>query len=318
MQNSLVSIIIPTYNRAHLIGETLDSVLAQTYKNWECIVVHDGSTDFTDELLEFYCEKDSRIQYYHRPQDRPKGANACRNYGFEMCKGEYVMWLDSDDVLDKNYLQEKIELCSSKPDLVMSSYYYSSYDFKRSRVRRFDLLNENLFLAYVTDKIEVQIHSCLWNRKFLKGKLFDESLYRFQDNDFNLRMFYANPTFQFTDKKLGFVRGGVVNRISSPKNQNLRTQVDIFRYRRKCVELLASYKKRGDLNPALQKLVYKKAIWSYYQIFTYQNSLSERIKIYSKYVSTCRKIIKDSNRNSFLELFKIEFKSWMLIISRNL
>ena len=76
----LVSIIIPTYNRAHLIAETLDSIIAQTYTNWECIVVDDGSTDPTDELMETYCKKDSRFQYYHRPKNRPKGANACRNY----------------------------------------------------------------------------------------------------------------------------------------------------------------------------------------------------------------------------------------------
>lgn len=87
MEQPLVSIIIPTYNRAHLIGETLDSVLAQIYTNWECIVVDDGSTDSTAELLAFYVEKDSRFQYHHRPKDRLKGANACRNYGFELSRG---------------------------------------------------------------------------------------------------------------------------------------------------------------------------------------------------------------------------------------
>ena len=61
MQPPLVSIIIPTYNRAHLIGETLDSVLVQTYTHWECIVVDDGSTDGTDALLATYCKKDSRF-----------------------------------------------------------------------------------------------------------------------------------------------------------------------------------------------------------------------------------------------------------------
>jgi glycosyltransferase involved in cell wall biosynthesis len=106
---ALVSIIIPTYNRAHLLGETLESVLAQTYENWECIVVDDGSIDATDELMEFYCEKDFRIQYHHRPINRPKGANACRNYGFELSKGEYVNWLDSDDILSKNKIQEQIQ-----------------------------------------------------------------------------------------------------------------------------------------------------------------------------------------------------------------
>ena len=108
MNSPLVSIIIPTYNRAHLIGETLDSVLAQTYTNWECIVVDDGSTDETDKLLAAYCEKDVRFQYFHRPNNRPKGANACRNYGFELSKGGYINWLDSDDMLSNNKIEEQI------------------------------------------------------------------------------------------------------------------------------------------------------------------------------------------------------------------
>lgn len=82
-QNPLVSIIIPTFNRAHLIGETLDSVLAQTYPNWECIVVDDGSTDNTDEVMAEYMARDARFQYHHRPEDRLPGGNAARNYGVE-------------------------------------------------------------------------------------------------------------------------------------------------------------------------------------------------------------------------------------------
>jgi len=108
MKSPLVTIIIPTYNRAHLIGETLDSVLAQTYKCWECIVVDDGSTDDTDKLLAAYCNKDTRFQYHLRPKDRHVGANACRNYGFELSKGEYVNWLDSDDMLSKNKIEEQV------------------------------------------------------------------------------------------------------------------------------------------------------------------------------------------------------------------
>lgn len=104
----LVSIIIPTYNRAHLIGETLDSVLEQTYQNWECIVVVDGFTDYTMELLEFYIEKDLRIKFHQRPNNRKEGANACRNYGFELSKGEYIQWLDSDDILTKDKIKDQL------------------------------------------------------------------------------------------------------------------------------------------------------------------------------------------------------------------
>lgn len=99
MKTLLVSIIIPTYNRAHLIAETLNSIITQSYANWECIIVDDGSTDNTYDRIASYCKKDSRIQYFQRPEDRPKGANACRNYGFEISKGLYVKWFDSDDIM---------------------------------------------------------------------------------------------------------------------------------------------------------------------------------------------------------------------------
>jgi glycosyltransferase involved in cell wall biosynthesis len=92
----LVSIIIPTYNRAHLISETLDSVLAQTYKNWECIIVDDGSNDNTDEVVSEYVKKNNRFKFYHRPDEHLPGGNGARNYGFKMSKGEYVNWLDDD------------------------------------------------------------------------------------------------------------------------------------------------------------------------------------------------------------------------------
>ena len=102
----LVSVIIPTYNRAHLIGETLDSVLAQTYQNWECIIVDDGSTDNSDEVIGEYVNKDSRFKYYHRPEEHLPGGNGARNYGFKMSQGKYIQWFDSDDLM----VAEKLEL----------------------------------------------------------------------------------------------------------------------------------------------------------------------------------------------------------------
>src|SRR5690554_1580908 len=117
----LVSIIIPTFNRAHLIGETLDSVLAQTYHNWECIVVDDGSTDNTDEVMAEYMARDARFQYHHRPEDRLPGGNAARNYGFEVSKGEYIQWFDDDDVMKAKFLEIKINKFTQQNQFVICS-----------------------------------------------------------------------------------------------------------------------------------------------------------------------------------------------------
>ena len=81
-------------------------VLQQTYKNWECIVVDDGSKDHTKELVEFYIKKDNRIKFYQRPHNRLAGGNAARNYGFEVSQGDFIQWFDSDNIM----LPKKLEL----------------------------------------------------------------------------------------------------------------------------------------------------------------------------------------------------------------
>ncbi|XLS28482.1 glycosyltransferase family 2 protein [Flavobacteriaceae bacterium M23B6Z8] len=115
-----ISIIIPTYNRASLIAETLDTILAQTFTDWECILVDDHSTDRTAEVLEAYTKKDVRIQWVLRPEDRPKGANACRNYGLELSNGEFIQWFDSDDLMLPDFLRNKISFFKSSTDCVIS------------------------------------------------------------------------------------------------------------------------------------------------------------------------------------------------------
>ena len=106
--NPLVSIIIPTFNRADLIAETLDSVREQTYQEWECLVIDDGSTDATEAVLKQYINKDQRFQYHKRPISFGKGANGCRNYGFSLSKGQFINWLDSDDLFSEDKLQAQI------------------------------------------------------------------------------------------------------------------------------------------------------------------------------------------------------------------
>ena len=95
----MISVVIPTYNRAHLIGETLDSIMAQTYPDWECIIIDDHSTDSTDDIINTYLFKDPRFSYYKKPKQLPKGPSASRNYGLTKASGDYINWFDSDDLM---------------------------------------------------------------------------------------------------------------------------------------------------------------------------------------------------------------------------
>ncbi len=115
----LVSIIIPVFNRADLTIETLQSIQNQSYVNFECILVDDGSTDDSFAVISEFIKGDARFQLYTRPENRLKGANSCRNYGFEISKGKFINWFDSDDIMHPDFISSKMAVfvddCDSYP-----------------------------------------------------------------------------------------------------------------------------------------------------------------------------------------------------------
>jgi glycosyltransferase involved in cell wall biosynthesis len=105
----LVSIIVPVYDRAALLSQCLRSIEQQTFKEWECLVIDDGSTDSSVHIANAFRERDSRFRAFTRGC-RQKGAAACRNEGLQQAKGEYVIFLDSDDLLRESCLAGRVEL----------------------------------------------------------------------------------------------------------------------------------------------------------------------------------------------------------------
>ncbi len=199
---SHVSIVIPTFNRAPLIGETLDSVIAQTYKNWECIVVDDGSTDHTEELLAYYCSREPRIKFLKRPSGLRKGANSCRNYGYKQSKGEYIQWFDSDDLMLPTFLQDKVDVLDTNPvDFVISkavnfqdpnpshiiSHNEYHYKFDRFAINHYNYLVQNInWLTYdfmgrraLVEKVRYNenLHSAQERNFFTKVTCFSENAF---------------------------------------------------------------------------------------------------------------------------------------------
>ena len=102
----MVSIIIPTYNRGYIIKKSIDSVLHQTYEDFELIIVDDGSTDGTKQLIDEY--EDDRIKYYS--YEHNKGVVYARNYGMKMAKGDCIVFQDSDDVWHSDKLEKQIKI----------------------------------------------------------------------------------------------------------------------------------------------------------------------------------------------------------------
>ena len=112
----LISVVIPAYNAELFLDETLESVLSQTYENWECIIVNDGSTDNTESVAKKWCEKDSRFRLTNKENG---GLSSARNWGIKESKAEYIAFLDADDILTSDSLEVRINvLIEQNVDLV--------------------------------------------------------------------------------------------------------------------------------------------------------------------------------------------------------
>ena len=112
----LISVVIPAYNAELFLDETLESVLSQTYENWECIIVNDGSTDSTESVAKKWCEKDSRFRLTNKENG---GLSSARNWGIKESKAEYIAFLDADDILTPDSLEVRINvLIEQNVDLV--------------------------------------------------------------------------------------------------------------------------------------------------------------------------------------------------------
>lgn len=199
----LISIIIPTYNRASIIGETLDSIIEQSYTNWECIVVDDGSSDNTDKVLANYCKKDARFQYYHRPQNKKKGPCSCRNYGFKKSKGTLINFFDSDDLYKHDTFQIVINNLKVNNDVIIvrtELVNMNTQEIININNTKSSLLVQDFF----TENIMFYVCGPFWKKEFLinQSKLFDENIRNGDDWDFNLRMLYKHPKITFISSPL--------------------------------------------------------------------------------------------------------------------
>lgn len=197
----LVSIIIPTYNRGHLISDTLKSVQNQSYGNFECLIVDDHSNDNTDDVVKHFCLNDSRFHYFKRPTNRLKGANACRNFGLENSKGHFINWLDSDDLITDNHIQEHL-LIHERHEAVNASVSVAGTFFETIGDRDqnwSNIFSENdLIEDMLTSKVSWQTAAVLWKQSKLPPTPFREDLSSSQEWTFHLSQIIDGlPFFSF-------------------------------------------------------------------------------------------------------------------------
>jgi len=195
MNLPLVSIIIPVFNRATILKDTLDSIVNQTYANWECLIVDDGSTDETKTVIQKYAQNDSRIIGLERPQEKNKGANACRNYGLSAAKGDYIVFFDSDDIMAPTCLERRVQAFTvhQDKDMLIFSMGVFKEDLKFEVYPFRKVVNLSVAATLeefvLSDTLPWNVCRPIFKSNLIKDKVeFNEKIQNFQDEEFNIRV----------------------------------------------------------------------------------------------------------------------------------
>lgn len=189
-----VSIVIPLYNAEKYIEETIDSVISQIYQNWECIIVNDGSTDNSENVVLEKIKNNPKFKYYKQENSGPGRA---RNYGASLANGKYLLFLDADDIILDNYLFDGVEFMESHLDYTL--FYGKAKVFWENGVEK------EWKLRIFSDMKDFLRSNCIYCTALIKKKEFDkvggfdEKLFAFEDWEFFVRLLNNNPKVFRTD-----------------------------------------------------------------------------------------------------------------------
>jgi glycosyltransferase involved in cell wall biosynthesis len=203
MKNTLVSIIVPCYNQAHFLNESLASVLNQTYIHWECIIVNDGSPDNTKEVAKNWCETDKRFRYIEKENG---GLSSARNAGINNSIGDFILPLDADDIIDKAFLTKLVPELENNPSIAIITCYSKFFSGKLNNI------------IHELKPIGTTYHAILFENSIIATSLYrkkcwdevggyDESMKKgFEDWEFWISILKRNWTYKVVEEFLFYYR----------------------------------------------------------------------------------------------------------------
>jgi len=273
--STLISVIVPCYNQAEYLEDCLKSVLSQTYQNWECIIVNDGSTDNTEAIALKWVKKDERFIYLKKENE---GVALARNLGIDKAKGSWILPLDGDDKIDHEYIEIAIEKINEGYDLI-----YCKAKYFGEREDNFILPDYNFRQLLMSNQI---FCSAIFNKEKLKGLRYDQNLiFGFEDWEFwisflsseeNVKVFCINKILFYYRIK------------SKSRNQNINDNMTMFFEAREYI-----FRKHIDL--------YIREYGDFYSLVNKINNLKKENDVYKKIYNSKR--IKVFNK--LLSFFKV-------------
>lgn len=208
MENApLVSIVVPNYNNIEYIRPFLESVLSQSYSNWELLIVDDGSTNESPNIINEYVIKDCRIHLFVRHR-YPKGANTCRNIGIAKARGEYICFFDSDDLLPEYCIESRVyEMNRASKDIsfiVFPAITCDAIPFDMNKlVLGFYPFKDDLSMFLKRYRLPFAVWTNIYRKEYLINNClyWDEALKSLQDSDFNIMILSNGAHYEYSHDK---------------------------------------------------------------------------------------------------------------------
>lgn len=290
MFNQKISIIVPIFNSEQYLKDAIDSMLAQTYRNIEIILIDDGSTDNSFKICTNYLKDNANIKIYHLPNG---GVSKARNFGINKSTGDWITFVDSDDIISNDYCEKLIECIDESTDMVIGRTisflnddisYLVNDKYRGGECDDFVSKNEKckLFESILVDNYNYikypHISTCsakLINKSIIKRyKLkYDEDITLYEDAIFNMQIIYYSQKIKVINKKIYYYRArnnsssntfkidmteqyekvyDKLNMFSQEKNVDLTKYLDYFKVKN-LNTLLTNYYKNNDYDKKFTK-----------------------------------------------------------------
>jgi glycosyltransferase involved in cell wall biosynthesis len=204
-----ISVIIPTYNREKLLHETLSSIFTDLSAPIEVIVVDDNSIDGTISMLLEYAEIEPRLQYFKKPSGLRQGPSCARNFGVTKASGDYIMFFDSDDLLDATFFKNLIaQLKYTAPDVFLCKLKWFSENISMILGESGDFHKEDFISKGILQTHNFWTPNMIWKKSFLDRMTthFDESLTMSEDIEFAIRMLTQTTNWNFSNDLNVYIR----------------------------------------------------------------------------------------------------------------
>jgi hypothetical protein len=299
MFDLLVSIIIPCYNQGQFLNETLESVFNQTYSNWECLIIDDGSTDNTEEIANDWINKDNRFIYCYKDN---AGVSDTRNLGLQKAKGEFIQFLDSDDLISTNKISDSINAVKlNDVDIVCTNYLMfsksvSSTEPPFSQLETFEFNFYNL-ARYWNSGFTVPIHCWFFKASLFEKIQFPVSLAAQEDWVVWLLVFKNSPKTFYIPQSLAFYRLNLAGRTQT---------VGFFDETLQAIAYLKPFLSEHEFN-----LLYQSVISRFNEGMLYWRNREINLKKSDTYQFglLCKKVVKKIGLLPLAKSFFLYFKS---------